>query len=115
MGKNDESSATTSEVERGPATALAIRHMKTLKPEHQQLLGVLLADAGMGQATLETLVEHLFEEEDPRLVTALRRIQAGSSPSAVIEASARDRATVGNLRRDTTPVASSASVGSLRR
>ena len=99
----------------GPGAELAIRHMKTLKPEHQQLLRVLLADPGMAEATLETLVEHLFEEEDPRLVTALHRIQAGSPKSAVIDASARDRATVGTLRRDTTPIARSASVGSLRR
>lgn len=113
MGKTNE--ATGAAVEHGPGTELAIRHMKTLKPEHQQLLRVLLADRGMEQATLETLVEHLFEEEDPRLVTALRRIRAGAPRSAAIEASTRDRATVGNLRADTTPVASSASVGSLRR
>jgi hypothetical protein len=113
MGKTEE--AASGAREHGPAVALAIRHMKTLKPEHQQLLSVLLADQGMAQGTLETLVEHLFEEEDPRLVTALRRIQAGSPKNAVIDASSRDRATVGNLRRDTTPVASSASVGSLRR
>ena len=115
MGTHKDANEPEPQRARGPATELAIRHMKTLKPEHQQLLTVLLADPGMGQPALETLVEHLFEEEDPRLVTALRRIQAGSPKSAVIEASARDRATVGNLRRDTTPVASSASVGSLRR
>jgi hypothetical protein len=115
MGNKADDASAPSAREHGPATALAIRHMKTLKPEHQQLLAVLLADQGMQQVTLETLVEHLFEEEDPRLVNALRRIQAGSPKNAVIDASARDRATVGNLRRDTTPVASSASVGSLRR
>src|SRR5690349_11540901 len=102
MGANHPADETKTAPARGPATELAIRHLKTLKPEHQELLAVLLADAGMGQASLETLIEHLFEEEDPRLVTALRRIQAGSPKSAVIEASARDRATVGNLRRDTT-------------
>ena len=115
MGKNDEAGATSATRARGPATELAIRHLKTLKPEHQELLRVLLADPGMGETALETLVEHLFEEEDPCLVTALRRIQAGSPKAAVIEARARARATVGNLRRDTAPVASSASVGSLRR
>jgi hypothetical protein len=115
MGKNDQAGDAPPARPRGPATELAIRHLKTLKPEHQQLLSVLLADTGMGETTLETLVEHLFEEEDPRLVTALRRIQAGSPKSAVIEASARTGATVGNLRRDATPVARSASVGSLRR
>ncbi len=112
MGTNDQAPEPR---EHGPGTQLAIRHMKTLKPEHQDLLRVLLADRGMEQATLETLVEHLFEEEDPRLVTALRRIRAGSPRDAVIDASARDHATVGNLRKDTTPLARSASVGSLRR
>ncbi len=111
MGKSDAESTR----EHGPGAALAIRHMKTLKPEHRQLLAVLLADQGMEPATLETLVEHLFEEEDPRLVTALRRIQAGAPASAAIDASARTGATVGNLRNDRTPVAASASVGSLRR
>lgn len=103
---------------RGPATELALRHMRTLKPEHQALLAVLLADAGMGAATLETLVEHLFEEEDPRLVSALHRARAGgansTNRSAAIEASVRRGATVGSLRRDDSPPAKSASVGSLR-
>ena len=102
------------EATRGPATELAIRHMKTLKPEHQELLAVLLADVGMGAATLETLVEHLFEEEDPRLVSALQRVRAGGG-AAAIEASVRRGATVGSLRVESAPPAASASVGSLRK
>jgi hypothetical protein len=98
---------------RGPATELALRHLRTLKPEHQELLAVLLADAGMSTTTLETLVEHLFEEEDPRLVAALHRARAGGGEAA-IEASVRRGATVGSLRREVAPPARSASVGSLR-
>lgn len=108
MGRGDESTST-----RGPATELAVRHMRTLKPEHQELLSVLMADAGMAGATLEVLVEHLFEEEDPRLVAALHRARAGGG-AAAIEASVRTGATVGSLRKDAVPPARSSSVGSLR-
>lgn len=99
--------------ERGPGAELAVRHLRTLKPEHQELLGVLMADPGMAGATLEVLVEHLFEEEDPRLVAALHRARAGGGVAA-IAASVRTGATVGSLRRDAVPPARSASVGSLR-
>jgi hypothetical protein len=98
---------------RGPATELAVRHLKTLKPEHQELLGVLMADPGMQTQTLEVLVEHLFEEEDPRLVAALHRARAGGG-EASIAASVRTGATVGSLRTESAPAARSASVGSLR-
>jgi hypothetical protein len=90
--------------------------MKTLKPEHQELLSVLMADAGMGAGTLEVLVEHLFEEEDPRLVTALHRARAGGG-TVSIAASVRNGATVGSLRVESAPPGSAsraASVGSLR-
>jgi hypothetical protein len=99
--------------DRGPGAELALRHMKTLKPEHQELLAVLMADADMQSATLETLVEHLFEEEDPRLLTALHRARVGGE--AAITASVRTGATVGSLRHEHQPIARSASVGSLRR
>lgn len=100
---------------RGPATQLAIAHKATLKPEHQELLDVLLADPGMGSATLETLVEHLFEEEDPRLVLAARRAKVNGA-AVVAQAAARPGATVGNLRRDGAPAQHGrGSVGSLRR
>jgi hypothetical protein len=98
---------------RGPAAELAVRHMKTLKPEHQELLTVLMADAGMGTGTMEVLVEHLFEEEDPRLVSALHRARAGGGEASVA-ASVRTGATVGSLRVEKAPPARSASVGSLR-
>jgi hypothetical protein len=98
---------------RGPAAELAVRHLRTLKPEHQELLAVLMADPGMGAGTLEVLVEHLFEEEDPRLVTALHRARAGGGEPA-IAASVRSGATVGSLRAESAPSARSASVGSLR-
>jgi len=100
---------------RGPATELAIAHKATLKPDHQELLDVLLADAGMGTGTLETLVEHLFEEEDPRLLLALRRAKVQGA-AVVAAAGARVGASVGNLRRENTPGQRGAgSVGSLRR
>ncbi len=107
---DDRSDATQA---RGPAASLALRHMRTLKPEHQELLAVLMADDGMGSGTLEVLVEHLFEEEDPRLVAALHRARAGGG-AASIAASVRAGATVGSLRRESAPPARSASVGSLR-
>lgn len=99
---------------RGPATELAVRHMRTLKPEHQELLAVLMSDEGMGVGTLEVLVEHLFEEEDPRLVSALHRARAGGGEASIV-ASVRNGATVGSLRVESAPPARSASVGSLRR
>lgn len=57
----------------GPATQLAVRNLSTLKPEHQTLLRTLLADRGIASSTLETLAEHLIQEEDPRLQQALAR------------------------------------------
>lgn len=101
------------ETKRGPGVELAVRHMATLKPEHQELLAVLMADTQMQSATLETLVEHLFEEEDPRLLTALHRARLAGEPA--IAASVRSGATVGSLRQERQPIARSASVGSLRR
>ncbi len=101
---------------RGPATALAIAHKSTLKPEHQTLLDALLADDGMASATLETLVEHLFEEEDPRLTEALHRARVGVPVDVVEGAARRAGSTVGNLRRDRAPESTGrGSVGSLRR
>lgn len=100
---------------RGPATELAIAHMSTLKPEHQTLLAALLRDAGMATETLETLVEHLFEEEDPRLTLALRRARAGVPTAVVSGATQRSGATVGSLRAERTPESrGSGSVGSLK-
>ncbi|AKF10387.1 hypothetical protein [Sandaracinus amylolyticus] len=102
----------------GPATKVAIRNLSALKPEHQQLLRTLLADAGMATATLETLVEHLLEEEDTRLQTALSRVKAGhSTVEAASAASARRGATVGSLRteRGSAPGGARGTVGSLRK
>lgn len=83
----------------GPATRVAIRNLSSLKPEHQQLLRTLLADAGMATATLETLVEHLLEEEDARLQHTLARVKAGHVTVDVASgASQRPGATVGSLR-----------------
>ena len=98
----------------GPATQLAIRNLRSLKPEHQTLLGQLLEDQGMATATLETLVEHLFEEEDPRLTMALARVRAGASVEAVSAASVRSGTTVGSLRARPGTDGRSGSVGSLR-
>lgn len=101
---------------RGPATTLAIAHKSTLKPDHQSLLDSLLADEGMASATLETLVEHLFEEEDPRLIEALHRARVGVPVDVVSEASRRPGTTVGNLRQDRAPASTGGgSVGSLRK
>lgn len=108
-------SAARASSERGPATTLAIAHKSTLKPEHQTLLDALLADEGMASATLETLVEHLFEEEDPRLTEALHRARVGVPVEVVSHASHRAGATVGNLRHDRAPLSTGrGSVGSLR-
>ncbi|WP_236518753.1 hypothetical protein [Sandaracinus amylolyticus] len=102
----------------GPATRVAIQNLSSLKPEHQQLLRTLLADSGMAAATLETLVEHLLEEEDTRLQTALSRVKAGhSSVEAASAASARPGSTVGSLRVERGAVGSNGrgTVGSLRK
>lgn len=102
-------------MDRGPATALAIAHKSSLKSEHQTLLDSLLADEGMANATLETLVEHLFEEEDPRLTEALHRARAGVPVAVVSTAIHRAGATVGSLRQDRAPASTGrGSVGSLR-
>lgn len=104
---------------RGPATELAVAHMSTLKPEHQELLGTLMADEGMAVDTLEALVEHLFDEEDPRLTLALRRARAGVATDVVVGAVRRSGATVGDLRSPNHLAAGDGagrgSVGSLRK
>jgi len=102
---------------RGPATALAVRHLSSLKPDHQTLLRTLLADPGMASATLETLAEHLLEEEDPRLVRAVGRVKAGHAGAEVAAAVAiRSGSTVGSLRADRDPgPPGRGTVGSLRR
>jgi hypothetical protein len=84
----------------GPATQLALAHVRTLKPEHQELLATLVADPGMGAGTLETLVEHLLDEEDPRLRIALQRVRSGAPIGVVSSALSRPGATVGSLRKD---------------
>lgn len=85
----------------GPATRVAIRNLSSLKPDHQELLRTLLADPGMASATLETLAEHLLEEEDPRLQHALARVKAGhASVETVSAARERPGVTVGSLRAE---------------
>lgn len=98
--------------EQGPATQLALAHVRTLKPEHQELLGKLVADPGMAPGTLETLVEHLLDEEDPRLQIALRRVRSGASMEVVSNALGRPGATVGSLRVDR---GTNGTLGGLRR
>jgi hypothetical protein len=107
----------TEERAHGPATRVAIRNLATLKPEHQQLLRTLLADSGMGSGTLETLVEHLLEEEDPRLTQTLARVKAGLSTVEVASgAASRPGSTVGSLRAGPGDAPSArGTVGSLRR
>lgn len=106
MGKKDQ--------EYGPATRVALAHRAQLKPEHQSLLGTLLADRGMAGTTLESLVEHLLEEEGPQLQEALCLAKAGPAlgPRTIGEG-----ATVGSLREP--PVAplgpQRGTVGSLRK
>lgn len=107
------------ERDHGPATRVAIRHLASLKPDHQELLKTLLGDAGMGRGTLESLVEHLLEEEGPQLQHELVRLRA-AGPSSAVETTAPSVTqarglSVGSLR----PAASGdpaarGSVGSLR-
>ncbi len=102
----------------GPATRVAIRNLARLKAEHQGLLRTLLDDAGMSSATLETLVEHLLEEEDASLQQDLVRVKAGSAAAAPASSasSARGGLSVGSLRPDASIATSpGGSVGSLRR
>lgn len=102
----------------GPATRVAIRNLSSLKPEHQELLRTLLGDAGMASATLETLVEHLLEEEDSRLQHMLARVKAGhASVETASSAVARPGATVGSLRADRggPPASGRGTIGSLRK
>lgn len=102
----------------GPATQVAIRNLSSLKPEHQELLRALLGDTGMAPATLETLVEHLLEEEDGRLQHALARVKAGhASVETASAAASRPGATVGSLRGDRggAPAQVRGTVGSLRK
>lgn len=89
--------------ERGPATVLALRHLKTLKGEHQVLLAQMMEDRGMAASTLETLVEHLLEEEDPALSRALERVKSGASSEAVSGAFELRNGTLGDLRRRPVP------------
>ena len=82
---------------RGPATSVVIQNIARLKPDHQTLMKALLADQGMGAATLETLVEHLLEEEGPALQQVVARTKLGVA--AVLASSAlRSSQSVGDLR-----------------
>lgn len=102
---------------RGPATEVAVQNIARLKPEHRDLLRTLLADAGMAPATLETLVEHLLEEEGPALQQVVARTKLGVS-AALASSTVRGGVTVGDLRGGFAPHASpttGATVGSLRR
>jgi hypothetical protein len=104
--------------EQGPATLVALRNISSLKPEHQILLRTLLADEGMASATLETLVEHLLEEEDGGLQLALARVKAGhASVETASAAASRPGSTVGSLRAEAGPSTSAGrgTVGSLKR
>lgn len=102
----------------GPATRVAIRNLTSLKPEHQQLLRTLLGDSGMASATLESLVEHLLEEEDARLQHTLARVKAGHATVEIAsDATRRAGATVGSLRPSSAVISGPArgTVGSLRK
>lgn len=106
MGKKNQ--------EYGPATRVALAHRAQLKPEHQSLLGTLLADRGMAGTTLESLVEHLLEEEGPQLQEAL--CLAKAAPPTGPE-TAHEGATVGSLRKPSVaPLGTGrGTVGSLRK
>jgi hypothetical protein len=79
----------------GPATEIAVRNRASLKPEHRELLDVLLADPGMAERTREGLVSHLLEEEDPRLLRELARAKSTSTGMAPPQSGGL---TVGSLR-----------------
>ena len=65
---------------------------------------------------LRRLVEHLLEEEDPRLQVALRRVRSGSPVAVVSSAVARPGATVGSLRVERpSPQSGGGLLGNLRR
>lgn len=82
---------------RGPATSVVIQNIARLKPDHQTLMRTLLADAGMGADTLETLVEHLLEEEGPALQQVVARTKLGVS-AALASTALRAAHSVGDLR-----------------
>ena len=99
----------------GPATRIALTHRDSLKPDHQELLRTLMADTGMDPNTREDLVEHLLEEEGPRLMAALSRARSTRVSAEVAAAAVPRGLTVGSLRHEQTwPASGRGSVGSLR-
>ena len=101
---------------RGPATSVVVQNIARLKPDHQILMKTLLADEGMAPETLETLVEHLLEEEGPALQQVVARTKLGVS-AALASAARPGGATVGDLRSGHANVASApkrGTVGPLR-
>jgi len=101
---------------RGPATSVVIHNIARLKPDHQTLMKALLADTGMGAATLETLVEHLLEEEGPALQQVVARTKLGVS-AALASTALRSSHSVGDLRAaHTNPITATkrGTVGPLR-
>ncbi|MDW8245651.1 MAG: hypothetical protein RMJ84_03655 [Sandaracinaceae bacterium] len=98
----------------GPITSFALERIGELKPEHQELLSLLVKDKGISPATLEHLVDHLLQEESPALRQGATLIKNAHSvqPQAT-------RTTVGNLRRiegaQGLPRRSGLTVGSLRK
>lgn len=106
----------TTKPARGPATSVVVQNIARLKPDHQTLMKTLLADTGMGADTLETLVEHLLEEEGPALQQVVARTKLGVSASLATAARPTGQ-TVGDLRAAyTSPTASPkrGTVGALR-
>ncbi|MCO5166023.1 MAG: hypothetical protein M9894_06605 [Planctomycetes bacterium] len=85
------------ELEHGATLAAAIEGLIAAKAEHRKILQEVAADPGMTPATRQTLIDHLWVEEDEHVqrIAALAR-GAGTTPAS-------RGFTVGSLREEPAP------------
>jgi hypothetical protein len=89
----------------------AIGELERLKAEHAPLLRRILGDAGMAGDLKQSLVEHIYEEEEER-IAEIAALTTGPRPTAS-PPPARPGLSVGSLR-SRAPHPAGTSVGSLR-
>jgi hypothetical protein len=84
----------------------AVAKLAATKAEHRKILQTVAGDPGMAPETRQTLIEHLYQEEDEqvRRIASLLGGGGGATESAPGEGGDdRPTLTVGSLRREALP------------
>lgn len=88
------------ETDAGSTLPDAVAKLAATKAEHRKILQTVAGDAGMAPETRQTLIEHLYQEEDEQ-VRRIASLAGGKAPPAGGEgADDRPTLTVGSLRRE---------------